>query len=86
MELHSSCHYPLTSQACSLLINQFIFRYSSSPWYEIYINDTESPQSFEVVEALRHTIRKVYVSLGYTFIELPKIPVTERCHLMLEHG
>lgn len=53
------------------------------PWPEIYINDAERPQSLAEAEALYYAIHAVYKSLGYELIEVPKIPVYERCEFLL---
>lgn len=72
LETHAQCRYEQTV---------FIL----PPWPEIYINDSERPQTPDEAEALHHAIRTVYDSLGYTLIELPKLPVAERCDFVLEN-
>jgi len=72
LDTHNRCRYERTV---------FIL----PPWPEIYINDTERPQSLAEAEALHHAIRAVYESLGYKLIEVPKVPVDERCAFVLEN-
>jgi predicted ATPase len=71
LEAHARCHYERTV---------FIL----PPWPEIYVNDSERPQSPNEAEALHDAIRAVYESLGYELIEVPKLPVEARCEFVLE--
>lgn len=49
------------------------------PWPEIYVNDTERPQSYAEAESLYYAIRQAYVTFGYSLVEVPEMPVEERC-------
>ncbi len=53
------------------------------PWPDIYVNDTERPQSPAEAEALYYAIHAMYKSLGYELIEVPKMSVYERCEFVL---
>jgi predicted ATPase len=55
------------------------------PWREIYVNDSERPQSFDLARSLHEAIRETYESLGYRMLELPKQPVADRCDIVLAH-
>lgn len=54
------------------------------PWQEIYVNDRERPQSYRESRELHDSIRKVYESLGYRLLEVPKLPVERRCRFLLD--
>ncbi len=70
LETHARCRYQRTA---------FIL----PPWPEIYVNDSERPQTLAEAKALHAAIRKVYESLGYELIEVPKMPVKARCEFVL---
>ncbi|NTV67282.1 MAG: AAA family ATPase [Chlorobaculum sp.] len=53
------------------------------PWPEIYVNDSERPQTFTEAEALHDAIRRVYESLGYDLLEVPRLAVEARCEFVL---
>jgi predicted ATPase len=72
-------NYLEAHEACSYECMVFIL----PPWPEIYVNDSERPQSPEEAEALHHAIREVYESLGYDLIEVPRITVEARCEFVL---
>ena len=55
------------------------------PWQEIYVNDSERPQSFEEAVSIYRSIREVYESFDYTLVEVPRAPVAERCRFVLSH-
>ena len=48
------------------------------PWREIYVNDSERPQSFEESVALSVQIRRTYVEFGFVVIDLERGSVQER--------
>lgn len=48
------------------------------PWQEIFVNDSERPQSYHESVALYRALRTVYERLGYELCELPKTTVDER--------
>ena len=72
-------HYLETHARCRYQRTVFIL----PPWPEIYINDTERPQTLAESKALHAAIRKVYESLGYELIEVPRLPVEARCEFVL---
>lgn len=72
LEAHAKCSYERTV---------FIL----PPWEEIYINDSERPQSFDESTQLYNALREVYESLGYLLIEVPKLPLPARCDFVLAH-
>ena len=53
------------------------------PWREIYVNDTERPQTFEVAQELSAHIRQAYLDCGFRLIELVASPVTDRLEQVL---
>ena len=69
LEAHAGCRY-----------NTEVF--ILPPWPDIYIKDSERPQSYEESEALFHSIHNTYNSLGYTLHEVPKASVTERINYL----
>ncbi|MFA9371977.1 MAG: AAA family ATPase [Labilibaculum antarcticum] len=48
------------------------------PWKDIFINDTERPESFEDAVEISIFLRNTYEELGFTVIELPKFSVADR--------
>ncbi len=50
----------------------------SPPWQDIFINDTERPETYQQsVDIYRH-LKNTYTDLGFQLIELPKVSVAER--------
>jgi predicted ATPase len=80
-DLDIPLHYLETHARCRYQRTVFIL----PPWPEIYVNDTERPQSPAEAEALYHAIREVYESLGYDLIEVPRVSVEARCAFVLGH-
>lgn len=78
-ELDIPADYLEAHDACRYQKRVFIL----PPWPDIYVNDSERPQSFEEAEALHHAIRATYRSLGYDLVEVPKLPVETRCDFVL---
>jgi predicted ATPase len=54
------------------------------PWREIFVNDTERPQTYDVSLALSAQIRRAYVEFGFRVIELEKASVETRLDYVLE--
>jgi predicted ATPase len=54
------------------------------PWEAIYVKDSERWQSFDESVTLYHLIKETYLSQGYNILELPKLPVDQRIHFLLE--
>jgi predicted ATPase len=48
------------------------------PWREIYVNDTERPQTFEEAQELSARIRQAYLDCGFRLVELVTSPVPDR--------
>jgi predicted ATPase len=48
------------------------------PWREIYVNDSERPQSFEEAVALSAHIRSTYAEFGFVVVDLDRASVPER--------
>ncbi|MDW7640613.1 AAA family ATPase, partial [Klebsiella pneumoniae] len=59
------------------------FRYNRTvfiapPWREIYVQDAERKQSYDVAVATYHAMVKTYRLYDYQLIELPCVSVEER--------
>jgi predicted ATPase len=54
------------------------------PWREIFANDTERPQTYEVSVALSKQIRLAYSEFGFRVIELERTSVEGRVQQILE--
>jgi predicted ATPase len=54
------------------------------PWREIFVNDTERPQTYDVSVALSKQIRSVYGEFGFRVIELERTSVGGRVQQVLE--
>lgn len=65
LDVHAACAYD-----CRVFI--------LPPWPEIFVNDSERPQSYPESVALYRSIYRVYSRLGYILCEVPKITVRER--------
>jgi len=48
------------------------------PWQEIFVNDSERPESFEDAIEIYNFLKSTYSELGFTIVELPKGPIEER--------
>jgi predicted ATPase len=53
------------------------------PWREIYVNDTERPQTFEEAQDLSAHIRQAYLGCGFRLVELVARPVPDRLEQVL---
>lgn len=51
-------------------------------WKEIFINDSERPESFEDSVEISLFLKETYFDLGFTVIELPRSSVLERVHFI----
>lgn len=54
------------------------------PWKEIYENDPERKQTFEVAELTFECMYKTYQEYGYHVIEVPRVTVEQRIRFILE--
>jgi predicted ATPase len=64
------------------------FRYNHTvfiapPWREIYVQDAERKQSFDVAVSTYHAMMDVYRKSGYQLIELPCVSPEERADFIL---
>ncbi|MCE0847321.1 AAA family ATPase, partial [Buttiauxella sp. A2-C1_F] len=64
------------------------FRYNRTvfiapPWRDIYVQDTERKQSFDVAVETYHAMVKAYRIYDYQLIELPCVSVEERVDFIL---
>lgn len=48
------------------------------PWQEIFVNDSERPESFEDAIEIYRYLKSTYAELGFSIVELPKVSVEER--------
>ena len=48
------------------------------PWQDIFVNDSERPESFEDAVEIYHFLKSTYSELGFNIVELPKVSVEER--------
>lgn len=59
------------------------FRYNHTvfiapPWREIYVQDVERKQSFDVAVSTYHAMKETYQKYNYQLIELPRVSAEER--------
>jgi predicted ATPase len=54
------------------------------PWRAIYTNDDERDHTFEHAESVHSATQEWYRRCGYQLIEVPRVPVAERCNYVLE--
>ena len=65
------------------------YRYSKQvfilpPWEDIYCTDKERKQLFNEAIDTYYVMKEVYEKAGYTLIEIPKVPVTERRDFVID--
>ena len=48
------------------------------PWKEIFINDSERPESYEDAVEIFRFLKSTYQELGFNIVELPKLSINER--------
>ena len=72
----------IEEQAWRLRYNSRVF--VAPPWKEIFDPDEERRQSWEVAVRTYETMVHTYEDLGYTLIELPRVPVPDRVRFLLE--
>jgi Predicted ATPase len=53
------------------------------PWKEIFVNDSERPQSFEECQRLHNLLLEAYTELGYRVVMLPKVSVELRVNFVI---
>ena len=54
------------------------------PWKAIYVNDAERDHTFEHAESVNRITQEWYRRCGYHVIEVPMVPVDERCRFVLQ--
>ncbi|WP_191061368.1 AAA family ATPase [Geminicoccus harenae] len=54
------------------------------PWPEIYAQDRERRQSLEIATRTHAEMVRTYGELGYTLIEVPRLPVAARAAFLLD--
>jgi predicted ATPase len=54
------------------------------PWKAIYTNDAERDHTFEHAESVHRITQEWYRRCGYQLIEVPRVPVAERCAYVLQ--
>jgi len=48
------------------------------PWKEIFVNDSERPESYKDALEIYKFLKTTYSELGFNIIELPKVSIEER--------
>lgn len=56
--------------------------FMAPPWPEIFVNDSERPQSFEECQRLHNLLLQAYTELGYRVVMLPKVSVELRVNFV----
>ena len=54
------------------------------PWRAIYTNDAERDHTFEHLEWVHSVTQEWYRRCRYQLIEVPRVPVAERCNYVLQ--
>lgn len=62
---------------------KILFLVKPLPWRDIYVQDTERKQTFDVAVATYHAMVKAYRIYDYQLIELPCVSVEERVDFIL---
>jgi predicted ATPase len=78
---HSGRSAPDTWRAASHVYARTVF--FAPPWREIYVNDTERPQTFADALGLSAHIRRAYFDTGFHLVELVKGSVPDRLQQVL---
>jgi predicted ATPase len=53
-------------------------------WPEIYVTDSERRMTFEAAEAFGERVRRIYVELGYSVVEVPRDTIIARARFILD--
>jgi predicted ATPase len=56
------------------------------PWPGIYVTDGERRMTFEAAQAFGDRVRKVYLELGYTILDVSRDSVEARARFIAEHA
>ena len=62
--------------------NKIVF--VAPPWEDIFVNDNERPESFQVAAETYRAICDTYKSLGFDLFFIPLLPIEERVGFILE--
>ena len=54
------------------------------PWKAIYVSDAERDQTFDHAESVNRITLEWYRRCGYQIVEVPMVPVEERCTFILQ--
>jgi predicted ATPase len=78
---------PLNEIELSIWLSKY--RYFSKvfvlpPWKAIYVNDAERDHTFEHAESVNRITQEWYRRCGYHVVEVPMVPVDERCTFVLQ--
>ncbi len=77
---------PLSQRELRMWLSKY--RYSKifvlPPWKAIYVNDAERDHTFEHLESVNRITQEWYLRCGYPIIEVPRLPVAERCTFVLK--
>ena len=71
----------MEAEAWRLRYNRRVF--IAPPWKEIFGNDQERRQSWDVAVRTYEIMAETYAELGYDLVELPRAPVEERVKFIL---
>ena len=81
------CLAPLSEIELSVWLSKYRFFskvFSLPPWKAIYVNDAERDHTFEHAESVNRITQEWYRRCGYQVIEVPVVPVDERCRFVLQ--
>lgn len=53
------------------------------PWQEIYVNDNERIESFEIAQQIYNCLNQFYREINFNLVELPKVSVNKRVEFIL---
>jgi predicted ATPase len=79
-ELNIPISYSNKVKECFYFTTVFIV----PPWKEIYKNDGERKEDYEIACMLNKVIIDTYQNFGYNIVTLPKVSVKERADLILK--
>jgi len=65
-----------------------LYRYNTTvfftaSWQEIYKTDEERKMSYEAASRFGEALRKIYEELGYSLVDVPRVPPEERAKFIL---
>jgi predicted ATPase len=67
-------------------INKYRFNktvFFAEPWKEIYVNDEERKEPFDVAVKISDHMKRAYLEAGYEVIPIPKLTIPERTDFIL---